>query len=74
MDSSQRVAVARRALDSGDVSTATTVIVEMAVEDRAASMPYETRMRWYELLGALERAGHRPALVAIMKIALKDWT
>lgn len=70
----QRVAVrvAREAVDKGDTATAVAKLAEIvAYEHAPAGVPMDVRMRYWEVIGALETAGmtQREAMRQIAAIA-----
>ena len=59
-----RVTEARAAIDRGDMDSAIRIVCALAIEDRTRSIPYDVRMRWYEVVGRIEDAGAKEKLRA----------
>jgi len=53
----EKVEKARVYADAGSHEEAAALLYDLAVEDRAGDIGYAERMRWYEVVGVLERAG-----------------
>lgn len=57
MSPAEKVANARAHADAGELEEAATLVLELAIADRAGDIGYAERMRWHETVGVLERAG-----------------
>lgn len=52
-----RVAEARKLADKGDFEKASKILYDLAVSDKVGDIGYAVRMRYHEIVGAIERAG-----------------
>ena len=52
-----RVAEARKLADKGSYEQAAKILYDLAVSDKAGDIGYAVRMRYHEIVGAIERAG-----------------
>lgn len=57
MSAAEQVARARTLADAGAHGEAAAILYALALADRYRCIGHETRMRWWEAVGALERAG-----------------
>lgn len=68
MNPREVVTAARRSADAGDVDTAIAGLVTLA-KLPPRSLALDVRMRWFETVGALERAGLAPEVVRARLVA-----
>lgn len=53
-----RVAEARKLADKGDFEKSSKILHDLAVSDKAGDIGYAVRMRYHEVVSAIERAGY----------------